>query len=208
MDLQPPAERLMEIVNRLRGLPERERDEADRAMRLYAGIISLLDANRVQECALGVHPDDFGGFTTSVFTVSTMLTAGNSSKLVVAGLAGSAADSRGEGMRPLELPCGVAFLSEKRSPAPRSSLRPEVNEAAPSHVWQGTIAVAAPSSPELIVLQMVTPDLDSADAYRDVLLGIARTLTFTDPAREAADDDDWEPETLTGVAAAMRNDFG
>ncbi|MEW2402704.1 hypothetical protein [Streptomyces sp. NPDC046862] len=208
LDLHPPAERLMEVVNQLRGLPEQERDEADRALRLYAGIVNLLNANRVQECALGVHPNDSGGFTTSVFTVSTMLTAGNSSKLVVAGLAGSAADGRDEGMCPLELPCGVGFLAEKRSPAPRSSRRPEASDAAPSHIWQGTIAVAAPSAPELIVLQMVTPDLDSADAYRDILLGIARTLTFTDPARAAANDEDGEPEAPTGAAAAMRNDFG
>lgn len=208
LDLHPPAERLMEIVNQLRGLPEQERDEADRALRLYAGIVSLLNANRVQECALGVHPEDSGGFTTSVFTVSTMLTAGNSAKLVVAGLAGSAAGGRDEGMRPLELPCGVGFLSEKRPPSPQSSRRPEASAATPSHIWQGTVAVAAPSSPELIVLQMVTPDLDSADAYRDILLGIARTLTFTDPSRAKAENGDREPEAPTGAAAAIRNDFG
>jgi hypothetical protein len=54
---------------------------------------------------------------------------------------------------------------------------------------------------------MVTPDLDSADDYRNILLGIARTLTFTDPARAMAADEDREPEAPTG-AAAMRNDFG
>ncbi|MBT2510758.1 hypothetical protein J7I98_34045 [Streptomyces sp. ISL-98] len=207
LDLLPPAERLMEIINQLRGLPEQERDEADRALRLYAGIISLLNTNRVQECALGVHPDDAGGFTTSVFTVSTLPTSG-SAKLVVAGLAGSAADGPDEGMRPLELPCGVGFLAEKRSPAPRSSRHPERSDAASSHIWQGTVAVAAPSTPELIVLQMVTPDLDSADDYRNILLGIARTLTFTDPARAMAADEDREPEAPTGASAAMRNDFG
>ena len=37
-------------------------------------------------------------------------------------------------------------------------------------------AVAAPSTPELFLLQMVTPDLDSADTYRDILPGIDRTL--------------------------------
>ncbi|MGV9566441.1 hypothetical protein [Streptomyces sp. NPDC003480] len=208
LDLHPSAERLMEVVNQLRGLPEQEREEADRALRLYAGIVNLLNTNRVQECALGVHPDDSGGFTTSVFTVSTTLTMGNSSKLVVAGLAGSVAEGRNEGMRPLQLPCGVGFLSARRSPVPRSSRRPQASNAALSHIWQGTVAVAAPSAPELIVLQMVTPYLDFADAYQDILLGIARTLTFTDPSRATADDQDQEPEALTGAAAAMRNDFG
>ncbi|MGW0563765.1 hypothetical protein ACWDZ4_24930 [Streptomyces sp. NPDC003016] len=207
LDLLPPAERLMEIVDQLRGLPGQERDEADRALRLYAGIIGLLNTNRVQECALGVHPDDAGGFTTSVFTVSTLPTPG-SAKLVVAGLAGSAADAPDEGMRPLELPCGLGCLAEKRAPAPRSSRHPERSDAASGRIWQGTVAVAAPGAPELIVLQMVTPDLDSADDYRNILLGIARTLTFTDPSRATADGRDREPEAPTGAAAAMRNDFG
>ncbi|MGW2697175.1 hypothetical protein [Streptomyces sp. NPDC001296] len=198
----------MEVVHHLRGLPEQEREEADRALRLYAGIVSMLNSHQVQECALGVHPNDSGGFTTSVFAVSTMSTAGNSSKLVVAGLAGSAAHSRDEGMSPLELPCGVGFLSERRTPAPRSSRRSEASEAVPSDLWQGTVAVAAPSTPELIVLHMVTPDLDSADAYRNVLLGIAHTLTFTDPAQAAVDDEDRKPEALDSASAAMRNDFG
>ncbi|TXS42001.1 hypothetical protein EAO75_34125 [Streptomyces sp. uw30] len=208
LDLNPSAEQLMKVINVLRGLPEQERDEADRALRLYAGIVSQLNANRVQECALGVHPNDAGGFTTSVFTVSTLPTSG-SAKLVVAGLAGSAADGRDEGMRPLELPCGLGFLSEKRPTAPRSSRRPELNDTLPSHIWQGIVAVAAPSTPELIVLQMVTPDLDAADDYRNILLGIARTLTFTDPERAMADDKaSQEPDALTGAAATMRNDFG
>ncbi|MGW0563027.1 hypothetical protein ACWDZ4_20970 [Streptomyces sp. NPDC003016] len=56
-------------------------------------------------------------------------------------------------------------------------------------------------------IQMVTPDLDSADDYRNTLLGIARTLTFTDPSRATADGRGREPEAPTG-AAAMRNDFG
>jgi hypothetical protein len=203
-DLQPPAERLMEIVHQLRGLPAQERDEAARALRLYAGIIGLLNTHRVQECALGMHPDDAGGFTTSVFTVSTLPTSG-SAKFVVAGLAGSAADSRDEDTRPLQLPCGLGFLSEKRPPAPRSSRLPEASDAAPSHLWQGTVAVAAPSAPELIVLQMMAPDLD-ADDYRNILLGIARTLTFTDPARAAADDQDREPEAPTGAAVGLGRD--
>ncbi|MET9832346.1 hypothetical protein ABZ078_24300 [Streptomyces sp. NPDC006385] len=208
LDLNPPAEQLMKVINLLRGLPEQEREEADRALRLYAAIVSQLNANRVQECALGAHPNDAGGFTMSVFTVSTLPTSGNA-KLVVAGLAGSAADGRDEGMRPLELPCGLGFLSEKRPAAPRSSRRPELNDTLPSHIWQGIVAVAAPSAPELIVLQMVTPDLDSVDDYRNILLGIARTLTFTDPERATADDKAaQEPEALTGAAAAMRNDFG
>ncbi|MBT1097839.1 hypothetical protein [Streptomyces sp. Tu102] len=208
MDLNPPAEQLLEVINQLRGLPDGPREEADRALRLYAGIVNQLNTNRVQACALGMHPNDAGGYTTSVFTVSTLPTSGNP-KLVVAGLAGSASDGKDEGTRPLELPSGLGYLSEKRLPAPRSSRRPELNDTLPSHIWQGIVAVAAPSTPELIVLQMVTPDLDAADDYRNILLGISRTLTFTDPERATADGSSAQgSEAPTGAAALMRNDFG
>ena len=58
------------------------------------------------------------------------------------------------------------------------------------------------------MLQTVTPELAFADDYRYILLGIARILTFTDPARVAAGDQDREPEAPTGAAAAIPNDFG
>ncbi|MDI3385634.1 hypothetical protein QIS99_05295 [Streptomyces sp. B-S-A8] len=207
MDLDPPVEQFMELVQQLRALPEPERDAADRALRLYAGVVQLLNTNQVQECALGMHPDDAGGFTTSVFTVSTLLTPGNA-KLVIAGLAGSAADGKDEGLSPLELPCGLGYLSEKLAAAPRSTQQPDLNDALPSSIWQGTVAVALPGNAELVVLQMVTPDLDSADDYRNILLGIARTLTFTDPEQAEAADSAQEPAALTGAAAVIRNDFG
>ncbi|NBE54763.1 hypothetical protein [Streptomyces boluensis] len=207
LDLDPPAEQFMAMVEQLRALPEPEREAAGRALDLYSGVVQLLRTNRVQECALGMHPDDAGGFTTSVFTVSTLPTPGNA-KLVIAGLAGSAAHDKDEELRPLELPSGLGYLAEKLAPAPRSTQQPELNDTLPSNVWQGTVAVAMPSNAELVVLQMVTPDLDSADDYRNILIGIARTLSFTDPDRAKADEQVQEPEAPTGAAAAMRNDFG
>ncbi|MDC2958767.1 hypothetical protein [Streptomyces gilvifuscus] len=208
LDLNPSAEQLTELINQLREVPEQARRETDRALRLYAGIINLLNSNNVQECALGLHPDEGGGLTVSVFTVSTVATPGNA-KLVVAGLAGSAASNCDEGVRPLVLPCGLGYLSEKQVAAPRSTRRPDLNQTLPSRIWQSIVAVPAPGSSELIVLQMVTPDLHTADDYRNILLGIARTLTFTDPERTATDGTDAkDSEALTGAAATMRNDFG
>ncbi|MFJ9122393.1 hypothetical protein ACIRJO_43680 [Streptomyces sp. NPDC102394] len=208
LDLHPSAEQLTELINQLRGLPEQVQEEADRALRLYAGIINQLNANNVQECALGLHPDDAGGLTMSVFTVSTLATPGNA-KLVLAGLASSTTNDRAEDTRPLVLPCGLGYLSEKHLAAPRSSRRPELNETLPRHLWQGIVAVPAPSSAELIVLQMVTPHLGGADDYRNILLGIARTLTFTNPEQAASDGTAAEEsEALTEAATTMRNDFG
>ncbi|MDQ8704239.1 hypothetical protein RCO28_17340 [Streptomyces sp. LHD-70] len=53
---------------------------------------------------------------------------------------------------------------------------------------------------------MVTPALHLADVYRDILLGVAHTLTFTDPAKPAVPAES-EP-SIRSAAAAIRNDFG
>ncbi|MEU6543284.1 hypothetical protein [Streptomyces sp. NPDC046859] len=82
------------------------------------------------------------------------------------------------------------------------------DDTLPTHLWQGVVAVAIPSTPELIVLQMVSPNRDAADDYRNILLGIARTLTFSDPTQTAANGKSDETERSTGAAAAVRNDFG
>ncbi|MFF3908461.1 hypothetical protein ACFYZJ_21310 [Streptomyces sp. NPDC001848] len=208
LDLDPPVERVVELIKQVLSLPDELRDRAERVVQFYTGVVGLLNAQNVLGCALGLHPDDAGGVTSSVLTVSSFPTSGANAKLVLASLAGSAADRPDEGMRPLELPCGVGFLAEKRRRAPATSTSSEAGDASPEvMVWQGTVAVTGPGTDDIILLQLVTAAVDLADSYRDVLLGVAHTLTFTDPAfadsvvngsgvADAADSD------------AIRNDFG
>ncbi|MEU9287115.1 hypothetical protein AB0D57_20970 [Streptomyces sp. NPDC048275] len=73
-------------------------------------------------------------------------------------------------------------------------------------VWQGTVAVTGLGTPDIIMVQLVTPALHLADVYQDILLGVARTLTFTDPTKPEPTPDS-EPRAGS-VEAAMRNDFG
>lgn len=49
------------------------------------------------------------------------------------------------------------------------------------------------------------PTLHLADVYRDILLGVARTLTFTDPTKPTPTPG--KPRAC-GAEAAMCNDFG
>ncbi|MEV0096615.1 hypothetical protein [Streptomyces sp. NPDC050738] len=195
LDLHPSLDRIEALVEQVLSLPEEMRERAAEVLQFYAGTVTLLNSERVQGCAIGVHPDDQGGYAFSVLTVAGVSSAGADPKLVLANMVGTADRSRpGEGVRPLALPSGTGLLAEerRRSPAPGTGSQ--------ETVWQGTIAVPDADSAEIILVQLVTAAVDRADDYLRVLIGVAHTVTFTDPT--SADDSD------NGVANAMRSDFG
>ncbi|GAA3074878.1 hypothetical protein [Streptomyces glomeratus] len=208
LDLDPPVERVVELIKQVLSLPDDLRDRAERVVRFYTGVVGLLNAQNVLGCAMGLHPDEGDGFTSSVLTVSTFPVTADNAKLVLASLAGTAADRPDEGMRPLELPCGTGFLAEKRRRAPAPGVPPEGSDTPlEGTVWQGTVAVTGPGTRDIAVVQLVTSAVDLADSYRDVLLGVAHTLSFTDPAlMNSADSGSVIPGS--GPADAIWNDFG
>jgi hypothetical protein len=207
LDLNPPVERIEALIRQLLSLPGEMRYRAEEVLRFYAGVVTSFNANRVQACLVGSHPDEAGGVAFSVLTVSTVSASGANAKLVIAGLAGTAADSPDEGMRPLELPCGTGFLSEKKLCTTAPGRAPEGSDTPPQGlVWQGTVAVTGTGTPDIIMIQLVTAAVELADDYRAILLGVAHTVTFTDPSLpEVGSNEDLEPGS---VAASIRSDFG
>ncbi|MFG3180456.1 hypothetical protein [Streptomyces sp. JHA19] len=208
IDLDPPLAGVVELVRQALALPDGERDRAEEVLRFYAATVGALKAQHVQSCALGLHPNDDGGLTSSVLTVSALPTSGAHAKLVIASLAGKADDSPDVGLRPLRLPCGLGFIAEER----RRTLAPGgSNEDGDSPrsgwVWQGTVAVTGPGGQDIVMIQLVTEAVDQADDYRDVLLGIAHTLTYADPSQPAPGTAQDSP--APGSAAhQVQSDFG
>ncbi|MGW5482124.1 hypothetical protein [Streptomyces sp. NPDC004008] len=195
----------MKLIKQVFSLPDELRDRAERVVRFYTGVVGLLKAQNVLGCAIGLHPDEAGGFTSSVLTVSTFQTPEANATLILASMAGTAADWPDEGMNPLELPCGLGFLSEKKRRVPAPGVRPERNDVPPEGtVWQGTVALTGPGARDIVLVQLVTSAVNLAGSYRDVLLGVAHTLSFTDPSLTNAGG------TSPGTAAgnAIENDFG
>ncbi|MGR8007908.1 hypothetical protein [Streptomyces hypolithicus] len=209
LDLDPPYEQVVELINQVLSLPEELRERAEEVARFYAGAVSLLNAQNVQGCAIGMHPDEIGGFTLSVLTVSTVPASGVNAKLVLASMAGTAADKPDEGMRPLELPCGTGFIAEKKRRTVAPGEPPEGSETPPEGtVWQGTVAVTGAGMPDIVVVQLVTAAVGLADDYRNVLLGVANTLTFTDPSPREETGDQGNTGPGSPATNSMRNDFG
>ncbi|WP_028814822.1 hypothetical protein [Streptomyces flavidovirens] len=210
LDLNPPLEQIESLVRQVLSLPDEQRDRAERVLRFYTGIITSMNAQDVRVCLFGMHPDDQGDPTFSVVTFSTVQASGGHAKLVIAGMAGTAADSPEEGLRPLELPAGLGLLTEEMRSMPAPGPPPEGSDDPPVEtVWQGTVALTCPGNSDILVLQMVTPAVDLADHYRDILIGVAHTVSFTDPSlpETAGDATDGDPEPGS-VAAMVRSDFG
>ncbi|GAB2735550.1 hypothetical protein [Streptomyces bullii] len=208
LDLNPTEEGVAELARQISALPEEARDRADETFRLYAMTVLLLQKQPVAVCALGMHPDGNGKASLSVLTISAFPSGGVNPKRVLAGMVGGhAGGNASNGMQPIELPVGIGFLTEqvRRTVAP--GVPPEGQEGPlEGSVWQGTVAVPEPRTSSIITVQLVTSSVELADDYRSVLLGTARTLTFTDPTAEA--DQGTGPVTPGSAAEAMQSDFG
>ncbi|MEU6959748.1 hypothetical protein [Streptomyces chrestomyceticus] len=209
LSLHPSLERVENLAAQVRALPDAVRERAESAFRFYAGILTLFNDQEVQGCAIGLHPDGEGGISFSVLTVSTVPVTGVDPKLVLAGLLGTSGERPpGETLTPVELPCGLGFLSETERRTTAPGRPPEGADGPPQGtVWQGTVALTGAGTPDIIVVQLVTAAVELAADYRDVLLGTAATLTFSDPAhpegREEEDPPGWAP-----AGGTVRDIFG
>ncbi|MEV5599123.1 hypothetical protein [Streptomyces sp. NPDC052496] len=209
LDLHPSLERVEDLAAQVRALPDGVRDRAESAFRFYAGILTLLNDQEVQGCAIGLHPDGEGGISFSVLTVSTVPVTGVDPKLVLVGLLGAPEERpAGETLTPVELPCGLGFLSETERRTTAPGRPPEGTEGPPQGtVWQGTVAVTGTGVPDIVVVQLVTAAVELAADYRDVLLGTAATLTFTDPAHSEGPEEE-EPAGRNPAGGTVRDIFG
>ncbi|MFF4060240.1 hypothetical protein ACFYZ8_31935 [Streptomyces sp. NPDC001668] len=200
LDLRPTPEGIQEVARLLASLPDEVRDRADQVFRLYSVVLTLLRSQAVMGCALGMHPGERGEPTLSVLTVSTVPTSGAHPEAVLLQMLGSGPDN---GIVPVELPVGTGYVLETQ----RTTLAPTAppdgqDEPVQETVWQGTVAIPVPRTSSIITVQLVTPAVELADDYRGVLLGVARTVTFDDPAAP-------EPDPVDDVPSPYgRSPFG
>ncbi|WP_406178477.1 hypothetical protein [Streptomyces canus] len=205
LDLQPSPEGIQEVARQLSALPEGIRDRADQVFRLYAVVLTMLRRQRVMGCALGMHPDEHGEATLSVLTVSTVPTSGAHPEAVLLQMLGDGTGPA-DGMAPVELPAGTGYVLETERTTPAPTAPPEgQDEPAQGTVWQGTVAIPVLRTSSIITVQLVTPAVELADDYRGVLLGVARTVTFDDPA---APDPAEVPFSDSGSETDGRSPFG
>ncbi|WP_020119298.1 hypothetical protein [Streptomyces canus] len=206
VDLQPSPEGIQEVARQLSALPDDLRDRADQVFRLYAIVLTMLRSQDVMGCALGMHPDEQGGASLSVLTVSTVAASGANPAAVLLQMLGTGPDN---GIVPVELPAGTGYLLETERTTLAPTAPPEgQDEPAEGTVWQGTVAIPVARTSSIVTVQLVTPALELADDYRGVLLGVARTVTFDDPAAPGEVDNGSGPSSDVGPGTVERSPFG
>jgi hypothetical protein len=183
LDLQPSPEGIQEVARQLDALPDDVRGRADQVFRLYSVVLTMLRSQAVMGCALGMHPDERGEPTLSVLTASTVPTSGAHPEAVLLPMLGDGGPGPDNGLVPVELPVGTGYVWETERTTVAPTAPPDGQEGpAEGTVWQGTVAIPVPRTSSIITVQLVTPAVELADDYRGVLLGVARTVTFEDPA--------------------------
>lgn len=157
---------------------------------------------------VGMHPAEDGEPVISVITISTVSTSGSRPDLVIASMAGSVPEKPEDGIVPLELPCGTAFFDEQQRHTTAPGLPRDGSEGLhEGAVWQGTVIAPGPDQTSVLALQLVTSAIDQSEDYRNVLLGVAHTLTYTDPSLTDAESAP-EERPKGSAAEAVQNDFG
>jgi hypothetical protein len=205
LDLRPSPEGIQEVARQIDAFPDDLRDRADQVFRLYAGVLTMLRSQEVMGCALGMHPDEHGGANLSVLTASTVRTSGAHPEAVLLQMLGDGTGPA-DGIVPVELPVGTGYVLETERTTPAPTAPPEgQDEPAQGTVWQGTVAIPVLRTSSIITVQLVTPAVELADDYRGVLLGVARTVTFDDPA---VPDPAEVPLSDSGSGADGRSPFG
>lgn len=209
VDLDPSVEKVDALFDMVRRLPAELQPQADQMLRFYGGLLWALDAQQAEVCMLGMHPTEDGELGTSVITISRVFTNGSRPELVVAGMVSTAPERPEDGIVPLELPCGTAFLAEqrRRTVAPGRS-RNEGEGPLEGDVWQGTVVAPGPDASSVMVLQLVTAAVHQSGDYRNILLGIAHTLSYTDPSGSEPPGPGTAAAPQSTAAEAVRNDFG
>ncbi|HET6357280.1 hypothetical protein [Streptomyces sp.] len=186
LELDSLRERVLEDLSALHPEPDIREQQSHEALVLL-GLLSDVYGQGTMHMSLGLHGSRDLEPSTSVLSLSDVRTKAATRALAAAqcGLR-LATDPFGTVVRReiVDLPCGTpatlvtSFLPEL--PARLGSDAGIPFES--SGVFQARLAVARPTGPRVVLINLTTTTIDLSDEYTEILLGVGRTLAFTDPA--------------------------
>ncbi|MFD9410033.1 hypothetical protein ACFWBN_23875 [Streptomyces sp. NPDC059989] len=152
------------------GSPKAQQDLAA----LMDGLEELAE-HHVVYTALGMHPDEPGGVSTSLFSLTVRPCEPGNLRLNVARMALAIAQSAlwNTSMRRLidltsTLPC---YLIAGSISVPGTE----------QHLFQAKVATAHADGLHILVLDLTSAAIQHADAYTDIVEAITHTISFSDP---------------------------
>lgn len=183
-------------------VPDDQRDGYTGALRDVRFMAAQMRSEGVIACSLGMHHADDGSSASSVFTVALRDIEWAPAKITAVRAVSLRECSENVGL--LTLPGGrPASISDTVITMPAL-------EGVPSRdLYQCNLYIPAPSGTQLGVLTLSSTALESRGHYRDLMEGIAHTVSFHDPLPEierAARGD--TTEGAHGIADDIAADFG
>lgn len=160
-------------------------ERSPRARVLLELLADLYDQG-MMHLAFGIHTGAGQGVCTSVFSLSDVPTNAATQVLAAAqcGLQ-LAAHPFGTVLRRelVDLPCRMpAALVTCLLPEPPDHVEKRAEIPSPgSGVFQARLGIARPSGSRVVLIDLTTTEVELADEYTEILLGIGRTVSFTDP---------------------------
>ncbi|WP_374776719.1 hypothetical protein OG756_32145 [Streptomyces sp. NBC_01310] len=149
--------------------------DAQRELARIMDALEVLAGHDVVHTAIGLHPEDPVGVTTSLFALTVRPVEQPNPRLAVARTALAIADAplwTSSIRRFIDLPsalpcCLVAGIISV----------PDVEH----HLFQARVATMHPDGRHLLILDLTSTSTQHAEAYTDILEAIAHTLLFSDP---------------------------
>ncbi|MGW7435163.1 hypothetical protein [Streptomyces sp. NPDC054849] len=149
--------------------------DAQRELSQLVDDLEELAGHDVVHTAIGLHPEDPGGVTTSLFSLTVRPAGQPNPRLTVARTALAISRS------PLWTSCIRRFI-DVPSALPCCLVAGIMSVPDVEHrLFQARVATVHPDGLHLLVLDLTSSSTQHADAYTDILEAVAHTILFSDP---------------------------
>ncbi|MGW0560944.1 hypothetical protein ACWDZ4_09970 [Streptomyces sp. NPDC003016] len=206
LDPEPGSEQETHLEQALASIlelaPEDQRDRYTGALRDVRFMAGQMRSEGVIACSLGMHYADDGSSASSVFTVALRDIDWAPARITAV---------RAVSLRESAENVGLLTLPGGRPAAVSDTMitMPALEEVPSQDVYQCNLYIPAPSGTQLGVLTLSTTAVGSRKHYRDMMQGIAHTVSFHDPMPEierAARGD--KADGAGSIADDIASDFG
>ena len=188
LPVENPVERLGEAEPVLAELCPPDRQELLYAtLNTFAVLLTELERRNTVYCGLGWHTAPDGAMVSSTLVVSLQQTGEERNpRLVLGDLVKAAADADDQAQADLvDMPAGPALFFESVRSLPRPELPGQQGDPGRADVYQLEVVVPDEKGDLLAVLEFSTPQVEYGTQYREMMVLLASTVSFTPPPGSA-----------------------
>jgi hypothetical protein len=184
LPVENPVERLSEAEPVLAELcPPDRRELLYATLNTFAVLLTELERRNTVYCGLGWHTAPDGAMVSSTLVVSLQQTGEERNpRLVLGDLVKASADADDQAQVDLvDMPAGPALFFESVRSLPKPELPGRQGDPGRADVYQLEVVVPSEKGELLAVLEFSTPQVEYGTQYREMMVLLASTVSFTPP---------------------------